>query len=183
MSTDFIQQARGKVRTAMGIFGLITLVAGIVILVWPLKTAMIVTGIFAVYVIVAGIVYVGAGLFTEGMAFGARFWRIILGVLFVVSGIIGLSSLQATTAAFFVIMAILIGITWIYEGFIAFAALGSATSKGWTVFYAIVSILAGLTILFSPLLGTISLWWLIGLMGVIYGIVEIVESFTMRTTI
>lgn len=167
----------------MGVFGLVSLAVGIVILVWPMKTAMIVTGIFAVYVIVAGIVYVGAGLFTQGMAFGARFWRIILGILFVVSGVIGLASLQSTAAAFFVIMAILVGITWIYEGFVAFASLGSAGSKGWTIFYAIVSILAGLTIVFSPLLATVSLWWLIGLMAVVYGIIEIVESFTMRTTV
>ncbi len=180
MSETFIERTRNKLRVAMGIFGLITLAAGIAILLWPMKTAMIVTGIFAVYVIVAGIVYVGASFFSRGMAFGSRFWRLIVGALFVASGIIALTSLQATSAFFFVFMAIMIGVTWIYEGFVAFASLGSSGSKGWTVFYAIVSILAGLTVVFAPVYSSFTLWWLVGIAGVIYGIVEIINTFTKR---
>ncbi len=177
MSTNLLEQASGKLRVAMGIFGLISLAAGIAIMVWPTKTAMIVTGIFAVYVIVAGLAYAGAGLFSQGMGFGARFWRIILGAIFVISGVVALGSLQSTAAFFFVFMAIMIGVTWIYEGFIAFASMGSSSSKGWTFFYGFVSILAGLTIVFSPLYSTVALWWVIGLSAMIYGIVEIIQSF------
>ncbi len=162
---------------ALGIFGLLSLAAGIAIMVWPMKTAMIVTGIFAVYVIVAGLVYVGAGLFSAGMGFGARLWRILLGVLFVASGIIALGSLQSTSAFFFVFIAIMIGVTWIYEGILAFATLGSASSKGGAVFYGIVSILAGLVLLFTPMWGAVALWWVIGLSAIVYGIVEIIRSF------
>lgn len=165
----------------MGVFGLVALAAGIVVLVWPMQSAKVLTGIFAVYVIVAGIVYVAAGLFTRGISFGARFWRVVLGALLVAAGVIGLSTLATTAAAFLVIMTILVGITWIYEGFVAFATLGSSGAKGWTVFYAIVSILAGLTILFTPLFAAVSLWWLIGVMAVVFGIIQIVQAFTMRS--
>lgn len=178
MSVNTIEAAAGKLRVALGVFGLFSLVAGIAIMVWPMKTAMIVTGIFAVYVIVAGLAYVGAGLFSSGMGFGARLWRILLGVLFVVSGVVALGSLKTTSAFFFVFMAIMIGVTWIYEGFLAFANMSSSTSKGWSVFYGIVSILAGLTLVFSPLYATVALWWVIGLSAVIYGIVQIIQSFT-----
>ena len=178
MSGNIIQQAGEKLRMAMGVFGLLSLAAGIAIIVWPTKTAMIVTGIFAVYVIVAGLVYVGAGFFSQGMAFGARIWRVLLGALFVISGVVALTSLKSTAAFFFVFMAIMIGVTWIYEGFVAFARLGQSASKGWTAFYAVVSILAGLVIVFSPIYSTIALWWVIGLSAIVYGIVQIIHSFT-----
>lgn len=178
MSTDIIAQAQNKLKVAMGVFGLVTLAAGIAILVWPTKTAMIVTGIFAVYVIVAGLAYVGAGFFSSGMGFGARLWRILLGALFVVAGIVALGSLQTTSAFFFVFMSIMIGVTWIYEGFLAFATMSSSSSKGWSVFFGIISIVAGFVLIFSPIVGAVSLWWAIGIVAVVYGIVQIVQSFT-----
>jgi hypothetical protein len=48
-----------SVRTFLGIAGAITLVAGLVLLIWPQKSAVIVTGIFASYLIVSGLVYLG----------------------------------------------------------------------------------------------------------------------------
>ena len=178
MSVNTLEAAASKLRVALGVFGLLSLAAGIAILIWPLKTAMIVTGIFAVYVIVAGLAYVGAGLFSSGLGFGARLWRILLGALFVASGVIALGSLKSTSAFFFVFMAIMIGVTWIYEGILAFANMSNSPSKGWTVFYGIVSILAGLTLLFTPMWGAIALWWVIGLSAVIYGIVQVINSFS-----
>lgn len=164
-------------RLALGIFGLVSIAAGIAIMMQPTATARIVTGIFAIYVIVAGLAYVGAGFFTAGLRFWARIWRLAVGALFVIAGIVALGSLTATAAFFFVFMSIMIGVTWIFEGFMAFANMSQSTSKGWTVFYGIVSIVAGLAIVFSPLYATVALWWVIGLSLVIYGVVQVVHAF------
>ena len=184
--TGILQQAQNKLRTGLFIFGLVTLLAGIAILVWPGKTAVIVTGIFAVYTIIAGVVYFAAGIFSAGMGFGARIWRLVLGALFVVAGVVAFSNLAAFSAAFFVMMAVLIGITWIYEGVLTFMNLGAAGSKGWAIAFGIMSVAAGLIIVvssFGSLGGAVGaasmLWWAIGVAGVIYGIAEMISAIVM----
>ena len=53
----------GAVRTALGVSGALSLVIGLLILVWPGRTAEIAVGIISVYVIIAGLVNIGIGLF------------------------------------------------------------------------------------------------------------------------
>lgn len=184
--TDILQQAESKARTGLFIFGLITLLAGVAIMVWPGKTAVIVTGIFAVYTIIAGVVYFGVGIFSAGMGFGARIWRLVLGALFVIAGVVAFSNLETFSAAFFVFMAIMIGITWIYEGIATFANLGAAGSKAWAIVFAIMSVVAGLIIVvssFTSLGGAVGaagiLWWAIGVAGVVYGFAEMIAAVVM----
>ena len=180
--TNILQQVEGKARTGLFIFGLLTLLAGIAILVWPGKTAEVVTAIFAVYTIVAGVAYFATGIVTFGMGFGARIWRIILGALFIVAGIVALSNLAVFSAFFFIFMAIMIGITWIYEGIITFTSLEESASKGWAITFAILSILAGLMVVVSTFgtgSGAFILWWAIGAAGVIYGFAEMVAAIAL----
>ena len=67
---------------------------------------------------------------------------------------------------------------WIVEGVVSLSTLGDAASKGWTIFFAILSIIAGIVVLFSPIWGTVVLWWLLGISLVVLGIINIVRAFT-----
>ena len=53
-----------SIRMFLGISGAVTLIAGLVLLIWPAKSAVIVTGIFASYLIVGGLVYLGLAVFS-----------------------------------------------------------------------------------------------------------------------
>jgi uncharacterized membrane protein HdeD (DUF308 family) len=77
-----------------------------------------------------------------------------------------------------VFLGILVGIMWIVEGVVALTTLGGARSKAWTAFFAILSIVAGIILLFSPLWGAVVLWWLLGISLVVLGILQIVRAFT-----
>lgn len=138
---------------------------------------MVVTAIFAIYAVIAGLAYLGIGIFSGNLGFGARFWRIAAGVLVAGAGIIALTNLQSTSAFFFIFMAVLIGVTWIYEGFVTIATMRRAPSKGWALFFGIISIIAGLTLVFASLPGAFVLWWAIGLSAIIYGIAQIIMAF------
>ncbi len=102
----------------------------------------------------------------------------MLGVLFVIAGIIAFMNLGATTAWLAVFLGILVGIMWIVEGVVALSTLGDAPSKGWTIFFAIMSIIAGVVLLFSPLWGAIVLWWLLGISAIVLGIIQIFRAFS-----
>jgi len=166
------------VRTALGIGGVLLVVLGVLVLLWPGKTAVVVTAMFAIYAVAAGLVYAGLGLFSKTKGGWSRIGHIVLGLLFVVSGIVAFSNLAVTTAWFATFVGLLVGIMWIVEGVVALSTLGDASSKIWTIVFAAISIIAGATLLLSPLWGAIVLWWIFGISAVVLGILQITRAFT-----
>ncbi|MGO2745197.1 HdeD family acid-resistance protein [Microbacterium sp.] len=168
-----------SIRVSLAISGAIALIAGIVLLVWPLKTAVIVTGIIAAYLIIAGLVYVGLGIFSGKKGGWARVGHIVLGLLYIVAGVIAFLNLAAATLTLAVITAIFLGISWIVDGIVSLTLLNKDGSKAWTIIYAIISIAAGIIVLFSPLLAAVALWWVLGIALVVLGIIQIVRAITL----
>ncbi|MGN6218914.1 MAG: HdeD family acid-resistance protein [Microbacterium sp.] len=174
------KSAVNGIRTALGIGGVLALIVGILILVWPGKTAAVVTAIIAIYAIAAGLVYAGLGIFSKTKGGWARVGHILLGVLFIIAGVVALFNLTASTAWLALFIGILVGIMWIVEGIVALSTLGDAASKGWSIFFAILSIIAGIIVLFSPVWGTLVLWWILGISLIVLGIINIVRAFTFK---
>ncbi|WP_455132843.1 HdeD family acid-resistance protein [Microbacterium aurum] len=170
--------ATNGIRTVLGLGGVLSVILGILILVWPGKTAMVVTAIIAIYAIIAGLAYAGLGIFSKDRGGWSRIGHIVLGVLFVIAGIVAFSNLGLTAVALATFLGILVGIMWIIEGVVALSTLGDAPSKGWTVFFAIISIIAGVVLLFSPLWGAVVLWWLLGIWAIVLGIIQIFRAFS-----
>ena len=54
---------------------------------------------------------------------------------------------------------------------------GDSPSKGWAIFFGILSIIAGIVLLFSPLY-IVVLWWILGISLIVLGIIQIVRAFT-----
>lgn len=175
--------ATNGIRTALGVGGVLSVILGILILVWPGKTAMVVTALVAIYAIAAGLVYAGLGIFTANRGGWSRLGHILLGVVFVIAGIVAFANLGATTVWLTVFVGILVGIMWIVEGVVALSTIYLAPSRGWTLFFAIISIIAGITLLFimlfSPIWGAVILWWLLGIGAVVFGIINIVRAFSL----
>ena len=181
MSADspIAKSAVNGVRTALGIGGVLAVIVGILILVWPGKTAMVVTAIIAIYAIAAGLVYAGLGIFSKTKGGWARAGHIVLGVLFIIAGVVAFLNLGATTAWLAIFLGILVGIMWIVEGIVSLSTLGDAASKTWTIIFAIISIIAGVVLLFSPLY-IVALWWLLGISLIVLGIVNVIRAFTFK---
>ena len=77
-----------------------------------------------------------------------------------------------------IFLGVLIGILWIIEGAVALAQAGSSESKAWSIFFGILSIIAGIVLLFSPFWGAAVLFWVAGIALIVLGIVQIVRAFT-----
>ena len=174
------KSAVNGIRTALGVGGVLALIVGILILVWPGKTAAVVTAIIAIYAIAAGLVYAGLGIFSRTKGGWARVGHIVLGILFIIAGVVALFNLGQATAWLALFLGILVGILWIVEGIVALSTLGDAASKGWSIFFAILSIIAGVIILFAPVWGAAVLWWILGISLVVLGIINVVRAFTFK---
>jgi len=173
---DHATRLDGGIRIALGIGGLIALIAGVLILFWPVRTAMAITVLVAIYAVAAGIVYVAIGIWSRTRGGWSRAGNIILGVLFVIAGVVAFMNIAATAAALAIVLGI--GAVWLVEGIVTLTTLSGATSKDWRVFAAIVSILAGIAMLWSPLWGIEFLYWLAGISLVVIGVVQIVRAST-----
>lgn len=172
----FEKSALRAIRTILGVTGAFALIIGLLILIWPGKTAAVVAGIVAVYAIITGLLYITAGVFSKGAGGWSRVGHVALGVLFVVAGILAFSNLTLTTASLALFVGIMVGLLWIFEGVVALTTVGDSSSKVVSTLFAIVSILAGVLLLFSPLFGAVILWWLLGVALVVLGVVNIVRA-------
>lgn len=182
MSDPFTTEAKSlfrSVRIALAVSGAVALIAGIVLLVWPVKSAVIVTGIFASYLVVAGLVYIGLGIFSSRKGGWARVGHIVLGLLYIVAGVIAFANLGAAAATLALVVVIFIGISWIVDGVVSLSLLGQDGSRVWTLLYALLSIIAGIIVLFSPLYAAAVLWLIFGISLVVLGIVQIVRAVTL----
>lgn len=168
-----------SIRIALAVSGVIALLAGVVLLVWPIKSAVILTGIFATYLVIAGLVYVGLGIFSSTGGGWARVGHIALGLLYIVAGVIAFANLGAATATLAIIVVVFVGISWIVDGVVALSLLGQDGSRVWTLLYALLSIIAGVIVLFSPLFAAAVLWWVFAISLIVLGVVQIVRAITI----
>nr|HMQ66935.1 hypothetical protein [Arachnia sp.] len=51
--------------------------------------------------------------------------------------------------------------------------LGRAESKGLTIFFALISIIAGFTLMSSPLMGAVFLWWFLAIGMIVMGVLNV----------
>lgn len=168
-----------SIRVALAVSGALALIAGIVLLVWPVKSAVIVTAIFASYLIIAGIVYIGLGIFSREKGGWARVGHIVLGLLYIAAGVIAFFNLNVAAATLALVVVIFIGVSWIVDGVVALSLLGSDGSRVWTMLYAVLSIIAGIIVLFSPAIAGFAFWLLLGISLVVLGIIQIVRAITL----
>lgn len=178
------RRAIDSVRTMLGLGGFVALVLGILILVNPVKTGaammLILAVVVALYMVGSGAVYLGTAIFSRSLAGWPRTGHALLGLLYVVAGVILFTNIQASAVILATFLTVLIGVMWILEGVVAFSSLNSTGSKGLTIFYGIISVIAGLVLIFSPMLSAVTLWILIGISMIVMGVMQIVRAFSVK---
>jgi uncharacterized membrane protein HdeD (DUF308 family) len=151
--------------------GVALFVIGLCLLVWPGKSLMAMTVIISLISLAGGI----ASLVTAFTAHGAPTgWRVldgISGVFFILAAAVLMRNLTSSTEWLILFTSIFLGITWIIQGFMQLVETSSFLSTGWSIFSAILSIIAGFIVLFSPIT---SMFWLL----IVIAIVMMVQGFS-----
>jgi uncharacterized membrane protein HdeD (DUF308 family) len=179
-----LQRAGDGIRTALGVGGLIAIVLGLLILFFPAKSGavamQIVAAVMAAYALVVGVVYVGSAIFGRTLGGWARTGHIVLGLLYVIGGVVMMANLGAAAAVIAVFLTVTVGVLWLFDGIMALTIAGKSENKTWTVIYGVLSLIAGFTLMFSPLLSAVTLWLLLGVSMVVMGIVQVIRAFGMK---
>jgi uncharacterized membrane protein HdeD (DUF308 family) len=161
-------------------FGIISAVAGVLVLMWPGKTLIVLAVLVGVQLIVAGIFR-----FVEAIAFGSDEGggtRVLLAILGVLSLIVGLYALRHVLLTL-VALALILGIFWIVNGVVdVVVAIGDRglPRRGWRIALGALSIVAGLVVLANPELSLLALAWVAGVWLLVLGVAQIVLAFRLR---
>jgi uncharacterized membrane protein HdeD (DUF308 family) len=175
VDNDFLA-AIGRSWWLLLLGGLISVGVGIIALVWPEKTIVVVAILFAIYLIISGIFEIVRS-FASGLTGGTRVLLIITGVLSVILGIFAIRS--AINAA--ELLAIFIGIAFLFRGFASlFLGFDAKEGRGWNIFFGIIMLIGGIVILVQPAISLLTLAWVVGIWLIIIGIYEIIAAFMVR---
>ncbi|GAB3126233.1 HdeD family acid-resistance protein [Glaciibacter psychrotolerans] len=162
------------IRIAIALSGILAIVLAVLMLTWPQKTVAIVAVLFGVYFLVTGIFRVARGIFAAGTSAGVRVLAILLGVLLIVAGIVTIRNPLNSL----VVLAMIIGISWIIEGIAAIVETASDSSRWFGIVFGIISVLAGIVVLISPLESINVLVVIGGIFLLISGVIQLVQAFT-----
>ncbi len=168
--------ALGRSRAWIITFGVLTLIAGLLLLFWPGATAIVLAVIFGVQLIIIGIYRLVLAIAAGEASTGARVFFAIIGVLSIIVGILCLRAPLETV----VVLGLLIGLVWTITGIVEMvqAFTGESGSARWWLFAGgLLSLIAGVIVLFYPGLSFVVLVWVMGIFLAIYGIMMIVQGF------
>ena len=161
-------------------YGLLTLIAGLAVLVWPGETLLVVAVLFGIQLIISGIFRFVAAFATDDLTGGTRVLFALLGVLSIIVGIWAVRHVLLTLLA----LTVILGIFWIVSGVIEiFSALShrEMPHRGWTVAMGVLSVIAGLIVLAYPGITLVTLAVILGVWLLIFGVMEIVTAFRLRS--
>ncbi len=166
----------GRSKALLITVGVLTLVAGLLVVFWPGATAIVLAVIFGVQLIILGIYRLVLSIAAGEESTGTRVFFAIIGILSIVIGILCLRDPLLTIAA----LGLLLGLVWTITGIveIVHAFTGEKGSgRGWLLAGGLLSLIAGIIVLFYPAISIVVLAWVMGIFLVIYGVIMIVQGF------
>jgi uncharacterized membrane protein HdeD (DUF308 family) len=158
--------------------GILSLILGVMVLVWPGPTLLVAAIFFGVYLLVTGVAQVFHA-FTLHISGGGRALLFISGAASLVLAVLCFRSIGDSI----LLLAIWIGIGFIFRGVATAAAAisdSSTPSRGWEIFIGVVTLIAGVIVLAYPFESLPTLIWVTGIWLVVIGVMEIIASFGIR---
>jgi uncharacterized membrane protein HdeD (DUF308 family) len=154
-------------------FGVVTAVAGVLILSWPGATLVAVAVLLGLQLIIGGVFRAITAFAFDADSVAARILFLLLGVLMVILGILCLRSPLQTIA----VLVLLFGLSCIVSGALELFH-GFTGGGGWAIASGVVSILVGIVVLSYPVSSVATLVWLFGIALVVVGLTSVIGAFT-----
>lgn len=159
----FPDELIGAVRTALIVTSIVGIVLGIVVILWPGPTIVVVAILFAISLIIAGIFRIYQAFAATFLSKGVRVLLGVVGVIVLLAGIIALFSPGDAVW----LLAVFIGIGWIFQGVadLYAAVTKSGHSPTWfLILSGIVAVIAGIVMIILPVFSLQVLAWVGGIM-------------------
>ncbi|GAA1349097.1 hypothetical protein GCM10009636_05420 [Arthrobacter koreensis] len=172
-TSELSSRTISAVRTGFGVVGAVSLILGLLVLFWPQATLSVIAFLFGLYFLISGALRVVSGI-AAPLTPGLRVLSIIVGLLLFIVGIVAIRNPLSSLA----VLGMLVGIAWIIEGIMALAETESGGSRWYAITFGILSIVAGVVVLFLPVESLAALVIFGGIFLVVLGVVQLVRAIT-----
>ncbi len=163
-------------------FGVLTTIAGIVVVSWPGETLLVIAVLLGIQIVISGIFRLVASFAVPGEAAGARVLLALIGLLSIGVGIICLRNVIGSLE----VLAIVIGVFWILHGLVEIMMAISDPSlprRGLVGLIGAIGMIAGIVIIGNPGISLVTLAWISGFWLIVYGIAQIFLAFRARAAL
>ena len=163
--------------------GVLTLVLGAAVLIWPGDSIVVASVVFGVYLLVSGIAQAIAA-FTVDTSLGSRVLFFISGAVSVVLGYLAFRDFNDGAAVW--MLAIWIGVGFILQGVsttVLAIDVPALPERGWYILVGILTVIAGVVTLVWPISSIVALAIVAGAWLVVVGITEVVWALSARRTV
>ncbi|MFC5213955.1 HdeD family acid-resistance protein [Streptomyces coerulescens] len=158
--------------------GLASLVLGVFVLAWPDASLRVAGVLFGLYLVISGVFQLVAAFGTHR----TTSLRVLAFVSGTVSVLLGLFCFRGAMQSI-LLLALWIGIGWLFRGItqsLAAASDSSVPARGWQILLGVVTFLAGIVLIVSPVESITVLMVLGGCWLVAVGLVELVTALRLR---
>lgn len=158
--------------------GILAVILGILVLVWPGITILVAAIFFGAYLLVTGIAQV-IFAFSLHVSAGGRVLLFISGAAALILAVLCFRSLQDSI----LLLAIWIGVGFIFRGVAtAVSAISDPTlpGRGWEIFFGVLNLIAGIVLLALPFESLWLLTLVAGISLIVLGVFEVVSAFGIR---
>ncbi len=159
--------------------GVGAIVVGIVLLAWPKATLTIVAVLIGISLIVAGLLRLIDGFTAHDASGGKRVAHVLIGLLAIIVGLYCIRHYNVTIA----VLAIVVGLFWVLHGLADITVgllAGPFPGRALTEVAGVLSLIAGLIVLFWPTISLTVLVAVIGIWLIVYGLIMAITAFSLR---
>ena len=163
----------------MMLVAVVTFAVGLILLVWPKATVVVVAALLGAALLVSGIFRLVRGLAERDLSGGTRAAYVLIGLLAALAGFYCLRHIDVTV----VLLAFIVGVFWTLHGIVDLsvaATSGPGTGRGLRAFTGVLSLAAGLIVMFWPTISLTVLLWVMGIWLLAYGVMLGVMAFQVR---
>lgn len=158
-------------------YGVITVIAGMVAVVWPAVSAVTLAIVFAVQLFVLGIYRIVAAFAVPESSTGGRVLAVVIGIVSIVVAVLCLRSPLQTL----IVLTLVLGAFWLVNGIVeivdGIAGRGDS-GRVWSIVGGLIGVIGGIVVLSSPILSAVALAWVLGFVLIGHGVVAIVAAFS-----
>ncbi|MBF6508026.1 HdeD family acid-resistance protein [Nocardia farcinica] len=161
------------------VVGVCSLVVGVLALVWPAATLIVVGVLFGVYLLVSGVLQIVAAFGTHASV-AIRVLAFVSGALSILLGLLCFRGEMQSI----LLLGLWIGIGWLFRGITeitASVADRDMPARGWQIFLGVLTALGGVVLIVSPLASVALLVLFGGIWLLVVGVVEIITAFRIRS--
>jgi uncharacterized membrane protein HdeD (DUF308 family) len=158
--------------------GLLTLVAGIILVSWPHVTVRVVAVVIGLQLLLTGVVRFVRAFGRQDPSESSRTLQVLLALLAVLAGVLVLRHQMQTVG----LITIIFGLYWLVAGIVTvYVAIDRPIRhRGWILALGALGVAAGVVVLASPVDSAVVLTRLLGVWLILIGVVDAVLAIVVR---